>query len=306
MMAESEPTRGMEDLDRLLRDTSRTFALAIPLLPGELRRSVTVAYLLFRIADTFEDSDRWSPDERIRALGDFTELLHTIDIERANRLGRDWATRSPVRHEGYLELLERMGLVLEMLAGLPEPVRERIVHHTCRTADRMAFFVRQTGADGQLRLGSVAELRDYCYAVAGIVGEMLTDLYLLECPGLETRAGDLRRWAPLFGEALQLVNILRDASADGLEGRSYVPARANRAELFALAHADLGVAREYTDALRAGAAPSGVIAFNALPIELAEATLEVVEREGPGAKISRESVGEILMRVLGEGAADRG
>lgn len=299
MMAESEPTRGMEDLDRLLRDTSRTFALAIPLLPGELRRSVTVAYLLFRIADTFEDSDRWAPDERIRALGDFTELLHTIDTEKANELGRDWATRSPVHHAGYLELLERTGHVLEALAELPEPVRERIVHHTCRTADRMAFFVRQTGADGQLRIGSVSELRDYCYAVAGIVGEMLTDLYLLECPGLETRAGDLRRWAPLFGEALQLVNILRDASADGLEGRSYVPARANRAELFALAHADLAVAREYTEALRAGGAPGGVIAFNALPIELAEATLEVVEREGPGAKISREAVGEILMRVLG-------
>lgn len=305
MMAEKKPTGGMEELDRMLRETSRTFALAIPLLPGDLRRSVTVAYLLFRIADTFEDSDCWSPDERIHALGEFTGILNSMDGERANRLGRDWAARSPVRHEGYLELLERTGQVLEALAELPDPVRERIVHHTGRTADRMASFVRQTGADGQLRLGSVAELRDYCYAVAGIVGEMLTDLYLLECPALEAQAGDLRRWAPLFGEALQLVNILRDASVDGLEGRSYVPARANREELFALAHADLGVAREYTEALRAGGAPGGVIAFNALPIELAVATLEVVEREGPGAKISREAVGEILMRVLGEGAVDR-
>ncbi|HZD06425.1 MAG TPA: squalene/phytoene synthase family protein, partial [Longimicrobiales bacterium] len=45
----------MADLGRLLDRTSRTFALNIPLLPQPTRREVTVAYLLFRIADTFED-----------------------------------------------------------------------------------------------------------------------------------------------------------------------------------------------------------------------------------------------------------
>ena len=46
--------------DKFLQDqlvkTSRTFALAIPLLPQPTARQVTVAYLLFRIADTFEDA----------------------------------------------------------------------------------------------------------------------------------------------------------------------------------------------------------------------------------------------------------
>src|SRR5580658_3414801 len=49
----------MADVDRLLLHTSRTFALAIPQLPEPLRREVGVAYLLFRIADTFEDATRW-------------------------------------------------------------------------------------------------------------------------------------------------------------------------------------------------------------------------------------------------------
>ena len=30
------------------------------------------------------------------------------------------------------------------------------------------------------------ELRDYCYTVAGIVGEMLTELFLLQSPSLKT------------------------------------------------------------------------------------------------------------------------
>ncbi len=40
------------DLDTLLAETSRTFALAIPLLPEPTRHEVGVAYLLFRVADT--------------------------------------------------------------------------------------------------------------------------------------------------------------------------------------------------------------------------------------------------------------
>src|SRR4051812_37988052 len=52
--------RPTADIDRLLLRTSRTFALAIPELPEPLRREVGVAYLLFRIADTFEDANRWA------------------------------------------------------------------------------------------------------------------------------------------------------------------------------------------------------------------------------------------------------
>ena len=51
----------MIDVNDLLVKTSRTFALAIPLLPEPTRREVGLAYLLFRIADTFEDATAWTP-----------------------------------------------------------------------------------------------------------------------------------------------------------------------------------------------------------------------------------------------------
>ena len=75
---------------------------------------------------------------------------------------------------------------------------------------------------------SIAELRDYCYIVAGIVGEMLTELFLLDRPGLAPAADYLRARSRLFGEGLQLVNILKDADVDASEGRVYIPRGAAR------------------------------------------------------------------------------
>ncbi|MFM7869948.1 MAG: squalene/phytoene synthase family protein, partial [Planctomycetaceae bacterium] len=47
-----------------LQGTSRTFALAIPLLGAELRYQVGIAYLLFRVADSIEDAAGVSADHR--------------------------------------------------------------------------------------------------------------------------------------------------------------------------------------------------------------------------------------------------
>ena len=55
-------------LDRLLAETSRTFALTIPLLPEPTRRETTVAYLLFRIADTLEDATLWGAARKAASM----------------------------------------------------------------------------------------------------------------------------------------------------------------------------------------------------------------------------------------------
>ncbi len=46
----------------------------------------------------------------------------------------------------------------------------------------MAGFVDRIGDDGEMRLESLSDLRHYCYVVAGIVGELLTELFLLKRP----------------------------------------------------------------------------------------------------------------------------
>ena len=73
--SQAYPANGDEILSELLVRTSRTFALAIPCLPLPARREVTIAYLLFRIADTIEDGDRLNRDEKLAALDSFATVL---------------------------------------------------------------------------------------------------------------------------------------------------------------------------------------------------------------------------------------
>jgi len=294
----------MPDLDQLLEKTSRTFALSIPLLPEPTRREVTLAYLLFRIADTFEDAARWPREQRIAALEDFSRLLEDPTSEEVGRRSQVWVEELPLEHEGYLELLGETPFVLAEYSKLEAQGRELVKLHTQRTAHGMAGFVSRTGDDGELSLEDLQDLRDYCYVVAGIVGEMLTELFLLHREPLAGIAPYLRERSRLFGEALQLVNILKDSSFDAKEGRLYLPEDLPRNEVFELARQDLEAATEYTLALQSGGAEKGLVAFNALPVLLAWATLDKVEEEGPGAKISRDQLWSIVAEL--ESALDEG
>lgn len=281
------------DLDDLLTKTSRTFALAIPLLPEPTRRAVSVAYLLFRVADTFEDSTTWPREVRLDALETFVELLELTPAERnaeAKRLSTAWLERPPVEHEGYLELLRELPAVLAQLDELAPAVRQLVVKHTVRTTEGMASVVARADERGNLRLGSVRELKDYCYIVAGIVGELLTEVFLHDCPSLATQQRELEQRMRSFGEGLQLVNILKDAGDDAVDGRVYLPPSVPRAELFALARADLEDANRYVQSLQRGGAPRGFLAFTGLSLVLAFAALDRIEADGAGAKVSRQDV----------------
>ena len=310
----------MADLEDVLLRTSRTFALSIPRLPEPLRREVTLAYLLFRIADTFEDATHWPKTRRLEALSDFRRLVEASGrggggdlLAEARDLAAAWtAGEPPIEHDGYLDLLAATPAVLDAHRSLQPEGRAVVARHTARTADGMAGFVERHDESGHLQLRDLDELRRYCYVVAGIVGELLTDLFLEAEPGLAPIADPLRSRAGRFGEALQLVNILKDSTADARAGRRYLPAEVDPGTVFGLARRDLAIAGEYVELLQEGDAPPGVVAFTALPVELAWRTLARVETEGPGAKLTREEVGaavEALESRLAAGepavAADR-
>ena len=290
-------------LDALLVKTSRTFALSIPLLPEPTRRQVGIAYLLFRIADTFEDAVGWPRERRLAALAELGALLR--DPFAAAARAAAWVAGPPaIPHAGYQELLGAAPQVLAAYSRLAGAARAAIRDHLGRTLEGMGRFAGRADAAGKLALASLAELRDYCYVVAGIVGEMLTDLFLLDQGGLAPVAASLRQRAALFGEGLQLVNILKDAGSDAREGRSFLPPSVSRAAVFALAHTDLVAAGEYVRALQDGGAPRGLVAFTALPVLLARASLGRVEAQGPGAKLSREEVHATVAAL--DAALDRG
>jgi farnesyl-diphosphate farnesyltransferase len=290
-----EPERRVVDLEQLLIATSRTFALAIPLLPEPTRREVTLSYLLFRVADTFEDAASWPRGLRIEALERFGRLLENpSDVEPVSRR---WAAEVPCEQPGYRDLLAALPEVFDAFLALSPGAVCLIREHTLRTARGMAGFVGRTTDEGELRLRDIPDLKAYCYVVAGIVGELLTELFLLDHPGLAPATPRLRERARAFGEGLQLVNILKDSASDASQGRCYLPEDIARGEVVALARRDLAAASEYVLTLQTAGAERGLVAFTALPVRLAYATLDRLEETGPGSKLTRPEVYAILQRL---------
>jgi farnesyl-diphosphate farnesyltransferase len=290
-------------LEHLLQTTSRTFALTIPLLNEPLRQEVTLAYLLFRVADTLEDSTLWSGRRKLAELERLAILLESPSEAAAAESASRWAADPPLDHAAYNELLSDLPMVLRAAGALAPDAWKLIATHTARTSRAMSSFVARE-EDGVLRLRDLDDLKAYCYAVAGIVGEMLTELFILRSRGLGAIASQMREEAATFGEALQLVNIQKDCTTDAIEGRYYLPGGLPREDVLSLARRDLATAAGYSARLERARADKGIVAFTALPVLLARATLDQVERRGPGAKVSRHDVAAILARL--HAALDRG
>jgi len=209
----------------LLPKVSRTFALNIRILPGDLRPAVTVAYLLFRLADTIEDAPGASPEER-SAL--FEAFLDRLDGERPLLLPESPAVHvrdaSPPGERELLCEAERVFLVFE---SLPEKTRTIIASHVAETARGMDRFARDCTEDGLFGLRTWKDLDEYCYYVAGTIGIMLTRLFVEHRPRVaDTDVRKLTALATSFGRGLQLTNILKGVGPDRREGRVYLPAEA--------------------------------------------------------------------------------
>ncbi|HTB77233.1 MAG TPA: squalene/phytoene synthase family protein [Polyangiaceae bacterium] len=296
----------MPSLYELLSRTSRTFALAIPLLPEPTRSTTCLSYLIFRIADTLEDAESWSRAARLEALAEWRGLLlapagsssarSIADVAKARTVSRRWLGREVVRDEAYAELIEEVPQVLSALGRLDAGTQRIVRDHALRSADGMSATLERADAAGNVRIEDLEGLREYCYAVAGIVGELLTELFVHDCSTLARVKETLVETQVAFGEGLQLVNILKDEAQDAKEGRVYLPPGVTRSEVLELAREDLAQARRYIDALVQGGAPAGFFAFTSLSAELAEATLVRLEEDGPGAKVPRAEVMRMFAR----------
>ena len=207
-------------LDRLLQSSSRTFALTIPVLPEPLQAQIGLAYLLLRAADGIEDATQVAANCRLDILASFVGVLEgTGDVTQLTASLKDFVTQMP--EGGERDVVEVTELLVEELCAMSAKEQFVIRKHCSRVARRMASWLSVSqGTDGQ-QLKDLGELSDYMYSVAGIVGELLTDLFALYHPGaphlrLMCRAAD-------FGAGLQLTNIIRDAAEDARMNRHFLP-----------------------------------------------------------------------------------
>jgi phytoene synthase len=130
--------------------------------------------------------DDWADEVDDRAQ-DLSDLLKALQSDHPERV--------PVT--GFAEMVQRRALDLTPLAHLAQMALQE-----ARTPTVIA---------------TESELLEYCYAVAGTVGELM-------CPLLGAHSPEARAPAIALGIAMQLTNIARDVMEDAQMGRCYVPA----------------------------------------------------------------------------------
>lgn len=316
----SQPDR--EKLAQLLVAASRTFAINIPMLPVPLRNALTVGYLLMRNADTIEDAYRWPKAKRIEDLEGLHALMADPDVAEAHRYISRFAD-AHLDDPDHLMVLTETPFLVSLLHQLPAAVSMPIRSHVMRVIRRMQAWVAQHDDNNCLTLERLKDLDDYCYSVAGIVGELVTTLISLHCPSLDsTRVLFLRTLETGVGAGLQLTNILKDVFRDHVEGRHYVPREYLPFEggpaldrirpIFAYAYRHLCLGVEYVCTLPEPIAD--VRKAMLVPLLLAVTTLTHLQTHvealfaGEDVKIGREAVAQVLglaERISGENEAIR-
>lgn len=218
------PMAGQDDL---LRSVSRSFYLSLRFLPASMRAPVSLAYLLARYGDTLADAPGLSRELRLASLRD---LRRAVGGE-GEGLADGAACAERIAHPGERILVLRADEILASFRALaPEP-RALVADVLLTILEGQGWDVTAFD-DGPAACATGDELLLYAHRVAGCVGEFWTKTAFA---ALGDRFADPDKSAMMLdagrklGQALQLVNILRDLHEDLPRGRCYLPADELRA-----------------------------------------------------------------------------
>ena len=234
-----EPTVA-SDLDyqeHILQDVSRTFALTIPQLPGDLSRVVGNAYLLCRIADTIEDDPSLDAGQKRYFSESFIQAIGG-EMPAGRFADELYPLLSDSMLEAEKDLIHHTRRVIRITHGFSERQRTALARCIRIMSRGMADFQQNKTLDG---LADMARMDRYCYYVAGVVGEMLTELFCAHSSEIDARRSELQKLAVSFGQGLQMTNILKDIWEDRARGACWLPR-----EVFQRVGFDLGrLAEDY-------------------------------------------------------------
>ena len=229
----ASPTQVNDDIafqTRVLPGVSRTFALTIPQLPEQLRHVVCNTYLLCRIADTIEDEPELSTPQKQEFLA------RLVRVVTGHEAGEPFARElCPLLSSATLpseqDLVANTARIVRLTRQFHRVQLNAIERCLSIMTHGMAEFQHAATLDG---LADLAHLDRYCYFVAGIIGETLTELFCHYSDEINQRREDLFRLAVAFGQGLQMTNILKDVCNDRLVGACWLPRDIFRATGFDL------------------------------------------------------------------------
>lgn len=213
----------MADLNELLKHTSRSLYLSAALLPPDVRAAFSTAYLLCRYADSIADTTLLPAEKRLHWIEQFPTLITHPDEEKFKAITQNIISSATNKHEETL--LHNLPACVEAFSQLNEAQRQAtldVVHAVCEgmKIDLTTFPDEKSGK--VKAFVTPEELENYCHLMGGEPGIFWSRL-------IENSTTTLRHRNIFFplgkdvGDALQIVNILRDLPRDLRIGRCYLP-----------------------------------------------------------------------------------
>lgn len=295
----------------LLEGVSRTFALTIPQLPEKLYHAVANAYLLCRIVDTIEDEVSLTAEQKKYFCAGFIQIVKTGRGAEAFA-----AELAPLLSEQTIPaehcLIHLIPRVIAITHGLDGAQIQALAACVETMANGMPVY---QALDLRAGLKTLKDMDDYCYYVAGCVGEMLAKLFCHYSAEIDTHREELLTLSVSFGQGLQMTNILKDIWDDAKRGVCWLPQdiftetgfdlaeltpetdderfRQGLEHLIGIAHGHLQNALTYTKLLPSH--ETGIRNFCLWALGMAVLTLKKIKQnlsfnESDQVKISRNSV----------------
>src|SRR5699024_5121689 len=238
-------------------------------LKPQLKKTVGSAYLCMRAVDEIEDHEALDSETKQHLLRATSRLLQEgFNEEAYQELVAPYRSQLP-------EVTLRLG---DWISVCPDDIRKKVTHSTSVMVAGMADW-----AEKGWHIQNEADLDDYTYYVAGLVGVMLSDIWEWY-DGTQTD----RDLAIGYGRGLQAVNILRNQDEDKERGVQFVPDGWTRDDLFAYTEKNLALADEYMKDI----STRTIVLFCRIPLALAKRTIKALQQGRE--KISRDEVETIV------------
>jgi phytoene synthase len=171
---------------------AKNFYYAFVALPEPRRNAICAIYAFMRKADDLSDDESTSREQRLQNLEQWQAAWRT-----ASQTG---VTQDPV-FIAVRDATERFNIPLSLLDELIAGTTSDLKTNSTDAPDTYATF---------------ADLYQYCYLVASVVGLVCIRIFGYTDPAAEKLAEET-------GIAFQLTNILRDVAEDAERGRVYLP-----------------------------------------------------------------------------------
>lgn len=211
------------DLNTLLKHTSRSLYLSAKILPPAMRPAFSIAYLLCRYADTIADTALLPAPRRLYWVEKFPQLVREENAAQQETLTRELSAPGNNPYEAALitHLTDCIAALKKIDPAL-KPYIYEVVTAVCEGMKiDLTTFPNDAGTP-PAAFNTGEELALYCRLMGGKPGLFWSQLIYHSEP-VKLPKETFFELGEKIGDALQIVNILRDLPKDIQNGRCYFP-----------------------------------------------------------------------------------